>query len=302
MLKSYLLAFVISLQALIGFNAGGQILGVENTPENTDLASSIETGQLDSRPVAESSLPLEIETINTEEIDYVKKLEDMGITLHPGTDFAADSSETPITLNRCASLVYNTFEAMPEDTVSKVKNLTLYFNSTGRRGLGGGSTIILRCQNVTEQEMVSVLVHELGHIKDTGVMQGNFWAGESEFRDGKSSIFENDLSLEFYRISFENDQELKADSTDLDFVSGYAKTDPFEDFAETYNYYLLHGDNFRQLARNNEVLEKKYNFMKEKVFDGQEFDFQSEEDLSLLTKRKYDSTVIGYNLEKFLAI
>lgn len=302
MLKSYLLALIIGLQALVGFNTGNNLLGAQPLTEQNNWPSQNNQALLESRPVADVPLKIAASDQAGGEINYIGKLEDLGITLHPGTDYAADSVETPISLNRCASLVYRTFQVMPADTVEKVKNLTLYFNSTGRRGLGGGSTIILRCQDVTEEEMVSVLVHELGHIKDTAVFQGNFWAGESEFKDGKNSIYENDPSLEFYRISFENDKTLKADASDLDFVSGYAKEDPFEDFAETYNYYALHGDNFRTLIRHNEALEQKYNFMKEKVFDGKEFDFQSDSDLGLLTSREYDSTVIGYNLEKFLAI
>jgi hypothetical protein len=281
MLKSYLLSLLIGLQTLFGANSANL--------------------SLDNRPVAGEGSPTETSIIESKSGDFTAKLQEMGITLHPGTDFTADSLETPISLNHCASLVYKTFQLIPADTINKVKNLTLYFNSNGRRGLGGGSTIILRCQNVTDSELVSVLIHELGHIKDTGVMQGDFWAGESEFHDGKNKIYNNDQSLEFYRISFENEKLIKKEHTDLDFVSGYAKTDPFEDFAETYNYYLLHGDNFRKLIKNNQVLEKKYLFMKEKIFDGKEFDFKSQSDLSLLSSRKYDSTLIGYDLSEFLA-
>jgi len=281
MLKSYLLSLLIGFQTLFGANS---------TVTN-----------LDNRPVAGEGEPAETSIIESKSSDFTSKLQEMGVTLHPGTDFTADNQETPLSLNHCASLVYKTFLLIPVDTINKVKNLTLYFNSNGRRGLGGGSTIILRCQNVTDAELVSVLVHELGHIKDTGVMQGDFWSGESEFQDGKNKIYNNDQSLEFYRISFDNEKSIKKASTDLDFVSGYAKTDPFEDFAETYNYYLLHGDNFRKLISNNSVLEKKYLFMKENIFDGKEFNFQSQADLSLLSSRKYDSTLIGYDLGKFLA-
>lgn len=288
MLKTYLLAFGLITQLVMGW-------------------SSLDQSHYQDKQVAYRSTPVisdlpEIGMERGNELDYSKKIREMGITLHPGTDFTPDSVDNPISANRCASLVYRTLEVLPKEVVSNLKNLTFYFNSTGRRGLGGGSTIILRCDNVTDSELVGVLVHEMGHIEDTGVLNGDFWAGESEFRDGQNAIFKNDLSLDFYRISFADDKTIKADASDLDFVSGYAKTDPFEDFAESYNYYLLHGDNFRILAGNNEAMMKKYDFMREKVFNGREFDFQSVPDSGLLTTRKYDTTVIGYSLDDFLAI
>ncbi|MCC6643751.1 putative zinc-binding metallopeptidase, partial [Candidatus Peregrinibacteria bacterium] len=187
-------------------------------------------------------------------------------------------------------------------------NLTLYFSSTGRRGLGGGSTIILRCQNVTDSELVGVLVHELGHIKDTGVLKGDFWAGESEFKDGEKAIFQNDLSLDFYRISFANEKALKKGAVEKDFVSGYAMSDPFEDFAETYNFYILHGEQFRKMAEDNPNLQAKYDYMRDIVFEGREYGnyerISYDGDLSkeLLKKRNYDSTILEYNLKEFLAI
>lgn len=289
MIKTYLLAFGLVAQLLIGWSGLGP-----NQIEDKQVAYQ-------SSPVVKRELP-KIVTATGSDIDYSKKIQEMGITLHPGTDFTPDSENNPISANRCASLIYHTLEVLPKETVSNLKNLTLYFNSSGRRGLGGGSTIILRCENVTDAELVSVLVHEIGHIEDTGVLTGNFWAGESEFRDGKNPIYKDDASLDFYRISFQDDKTIKPEASDLDFVSGYAKTDPFEDFAETYNYYLLHGDNFRILAGNNDALMKKYNFMREKVFKGKEFDFQSVVDPGLLTTRNYDSTMLGYNLGNFLAI
>jgi hypothetical protein len=291
MMKTYFLAFGLIAQLWMGLSGLEQN---QNQVQDKQVAYR-------SSPVIKNEMP-KIVTAPGSDVNYDKKFEEMGITLHPGTDFAPDSLDDPISADRCASLVYRTLEVLPKETVSNLKNLTLYFNNTGRRGLGGGSTIILRCENVTDAELVSVLVHEMGHIEDTGVLKGNFWAGESEFRDGKNPIYNDDVSLDFYRISFKNDKTIMAKTSDLDFVSGYAKTDPFEDFAETYNYYLLQGNNFRILAGNNDALMKKYDFMREKVFNGREFDFQGVADSGLLTTRSYDSTMLGYNLKNFLAI
>ncbi len=272
----------------------GQVAGLDTEPKSAESTSYAATQQKVPRIV--------IADVNDQEQDFQKKIEQLGITLHPGTDYTADSKSDPISMNHCAELVYQTLKVMPEETVGKLKNLTLYFNASGRRGLGGGSTIILRCQNVTDEELVSVLVHELGHIEDTAVMKGNFWAGESEFMDGKNAIYEDDASLDFYRISFKDEKTLIAGASDMDFVSGYAKSDPFEDCAESYNFYLLHGGEFRKFADNNLALAKKYSFLKEKVFGGREFGFDLKTEFAFADDRNYDSTVLDYRLKDFLAI
>lgn len=244
---------------------------------------------------------LEINTSELDEESFQKKLAKMGVTLHPGTDFAEDSVYNPISELHCSSLIYRVLTLIPQETAGQLTDLTFYFNDTGRRGLGGGSTIILRCQNVTDRELVSVFIHELGHIFDTGVLKGNFWAGESEFMDGKNPVYRDDLSLDFYRISFKNDKTLKAAANNLDFVSGYAMSDPFEDFAESYNFYLLHGDDFRYLAISNNALEQKYNFFKDKVFGGKEFNLNDGLQVGDDGNRSYDSTLLHYDLEQFLS-
>lgn len=233
------------------------------------------------------------------EEEYAAQLEALGITLHPGTDYTEDSKSSPSSLNHCKSLVYRTLKSLPSEPVKKLKNLTLNFSDEGRRGLGGGSTIILRCKDVTDEELVGVLVHEMGHIMDTGVMNGT--KGKSNFMDGDNVVAKNDPSAYFYSLSFEDEQTLKEDSSELDFVSGYAMSDPFEDFAETYAYYVLHGIEFRYLAIDNEVLQKKYDFMKKRVFKGEEY-YNGGEDKVDVTVRSYDVTVLPYDMEKFFTI
>jgi hypothetical protein len=238
---------------------------------------------------------------NFDEADYEKQLSDLGITLHPGTSYAPGSKSSPSSLKHCESLVYRTLNSLPIEATSQLKNLTLYFSEDGRRGLGGGSTIILRCQNVTDEELVAVLVHEMGHITDTGVMVGTESAGESGFMDGSNPVYSDDPSVAFYNLSFSSETAKLPTATDLDFVSGYAQTDPFEDFAETYTYYLLHGKEFRELAKVNLTLAKKYNFLKNNVFKGEEYDNGSESEVKILD-RQYDVTVLPYEMNKFFVI
>lgn len=230
------------------------------------------------------------------------RLEEMGIVLHPGSDYKPGADGTDRSLNHCKSLVYKTLKKLPDEPVDKLKHLTLYFSDTGRRGLGGGNTVILRCQNVSDEELVAVLVHEMGHIMDTGVMNGNFTSGASAYSDGNSRIYLDDPSVEFYNISWEREDKIRLKSNKYDFVSGYAMTDPFEDFAESYAYYILHGEEFRILATKNNKLKSKYEFLKEKVFYGVEYGLDVELEVFNTAKRHYDVTVLQYDLDNFFLI
>lgn len=232
------------------------------------------------------------------EVDYSKALDNLGINLHPGSSYKEESKSSESSLNHCKALAYQTLASLPDDHREHLQHLTLYF-AEGRRGLGGGSTVILRCSDVTDKELVSVFVHEMGHIVDTGLYTGTHTAGKSEFTDGKIPVYNDDLSLRFYRISWENEKEMKLDAQKLDFVTGYAMTNPFEDFAETYNFYIIHGAAFRELALYNRQLWRKYMFMKYYVFKGNEFDNGLYTPDKYFT-RNYDSTVLNYDMDKFL--
>ena len=236
----------------------------------------------------------------SDEESYAQEFDSLGIALHPGNTYKPESNGSPRSLNRCKSLVYRTLKSLPSEPVKHLKNLTLYFSDTGRRGLGGGDTIILRCQNVTDEELVGVLVHEIGHIMDTGVMKGTRDTGISSFMDGAKPVYEDDPSLNFYRLGWADEKTVRWNVTDKDFVSGYAMTDPYEDFAETYAFYILHGNEFRELMQHNDILKKKYTFLKTRVFDGKEY-FNGKDETEA-DERHYDVTVLPYDITKFFAV
>lgn len=231
------------------------------------------------------------------EVDYSKALDNLGINLHPGSSYKKESKSSESSLNYCKALVYRTLVSLPDDHRGHLQHLTLYF-ADGRRGLGGGSTVILRCSDVTNKELVSVLVHEMGHVVDTGLYTGTPRAGRSEFMDGNIPVYNDDLSLRFYRISWENETRMRPGAQKTDFVTGYAMTNPFEDFAETYNFYILHGNRFRQMAMYNNQLWRKYMFMKYYIFRGIEFDNDSSVEVDYFT-RNYDSTILDYDINSF---
>ena len=233
---------------------------------------------------------------------FAARLETMDIQLHPGTEERADSSPTPFAETQCKAIVYKTLQALPKTHTQYLNHLTLFFTPDGSRGQGSSNVLILRCLNITNSELTGVAVHEMGHITDLGFLQSTQFAQETEFLDFEDPVYADDPSATFYRITWLSSTERTPDSSPLDFVTGYAMEDPFEDFAESYAFYVLQGPSFRYLARTNTRLQQKYDFMKNSVFNGQEFGRQEIATNGLFDLyRNYDSTILEYDLNEFWA-
>jgi hypothetical protein len=199
-------------------------------------------------------------------------------------------------LTHCKALVEQTLRALPNELTASLDDLTLFFSNRNPRGLSNSHVLELRCAGLSDSEIVSVLVHELGHVTDLGAFTGNS-PNPSGFRDGHIVIRADDASAKFYALSWTDEKTKKFSANRLDFVSGYASTDPFEDFAESFDFYILHGTDFRMLAGESKVLQAKYDFLKNQVFAGQEFNSAV---ASKANKRAWDTTLLEFNLAAFL--
>ncbi len=140
-----------------------------------------------------------------------------------------------------------------------------YDKHPANRGLGGESTVIIT-GNVPDKEFMALLIHECGHVTDLGGLRGNDTRRPTNFFDGSTPIYGNDPSVQFYQISWMTPKIIIPGLGDADFVSGYAMSDPFEDFAETFAYFALQRKEFARLATKNNVLKAKYDFMATFVF------------------------------------
>jgi len=187
---------------------------------------------------------------------------------------------------------------LPSAHVETVKNITLDYSPEAHRGLGGGSLIILRAINMTSEEFVGVLIHEVAHNVDYGFLVPQQETRPSEFNDAGQTLYESDPSVDFYRLSWTSNTQHHAESSHVDFVSGYAMSDPFEDFAESYIYYVLHQKDFKTLATRSAVLQAKYDFMREVVFKNQTFDMADGE--IEMDQEIWDTTVLPYDLGEFM--
>jgi|GEM_PF-289238 hypothetical protein len=201
-------------------------------------------------------------------------------------------------LKYCESRIYDAYRVFPAAHRSELKRLMFLWTANTQRGLGGDGAIHLKCNDISDEELTSVFVHEMGHIVDTGVLGGHSAAGMSAYVDPRSSVFKDDPSIDFYSVSWRSAKAVHKGSTANDFVTIYGMSNPFEDFAETYNFYLLHGSQFKFMASSNKRLGAKYDYMKRRIFDGKEF---ANNDFKLNSKRRnYDSTLLPFSLANFV--
>jgi hypothetical protein len=221
---------------------------------------------------------------------------EMGINLHESGYPSDNSSQNSI--NYCKKLAYEGLSNFPTYHVKGLNDLTLTLKSEGKRGMAGNGRMILRCENLDDSEFVAVLTHEMGHIVDGSYLTGN--SGEkSEFIDLGKSVFSSDKSVEYYELSWKNNSNWKTGVTENDFCSSYGGTDPYEDFAECYIYYILHGEEFEKSSGSNLVLKQKYEFMKNNVFAGMTYDYDKGQNLAS-TSLPSDVVRLSYDYDLFI--
>lgn len=185
-----------------------------------------------------------------------------------------------------------TLEILPSWHTRSLKSLEIYNDTNISRGLSSSSKIILHTNSIdSTDELKSVLIHEMGHIVDLGGFKGRT-GHKTNFKDGPKNILSDDLSLKFYQISWTKSDKKRSDSQQQDFVSGYAQYDCFEDFAESYLMYRLHGEKFRHLMQDSDALKKKYSFLKKYVF--QDSEFNTDKTIADFTP-KFDTTLLALN-------
>jgi hypothetical protein len=130
--------------------------------------------------------------------------------------------------------------------------LTVDNNRTSPRGQMTNESVILSGRIKSLSEMAKVLVHELGHMIDIYLLRTK-WATP-------------DPSKNYYAISWSEPTVLLSGAQASDFVSGYAATNQYEDFAEAFAMYVFHNTTFLERAQQSSALQQKYDFMKERVF------------------------------------
>ena len=138
---------------------------------------------------------------------------------------------------------------------------------------------------MTTNESLSVAIHEFWHYIDI------YFLRKSLFRD---------VSDYFYTISWQSTSVLHPWSNQDDFVSGYAMTNKYEDFAESFVYYMLHNADFLSKSSHSLYLLKKYNFFSKYVFKQYEFFNTNFSTMQKIKPYYWDITKIDFDMQNFL--
>ena len=155
-----------------------------------------------------------------------------------------------------AELLYT----IPDKVLESMKGKTFYFSTENGRGLALISSHYRSIENMNDGMIIEQninphsVIHEVGHSLDFDKYYDNY-----QNHSIKNSLFEVVL-----------DEQNYLDLPD-GYVSYYSLTDSVENFAEHLAFYVVSGDEFREMAQNDVLLEKKYNFLKNYVFDEIEY-------------------------------
>ncbi len=140
-------------------------------------------------------------------------------------------------------------------------------------------------QQMEEDELLAIFIHELSHYIDLYFLERIDW---------------EDVSNEFYDISWYSTIVMNPWLQGKDFVSGYAMTNKYEDFAESLAYYVFHNDDFVVKTQDSDILNSKYRFIQNAIFRDNSFvwtDFSSQNTI----KNYYrDITKIHFSQKNFL--
>ncbi len=174
-----------------------------------------------------------------------------------------------ITLRPTDARVARSFQEAIETTLSsrrfseRAKDVMIILDADRDepRGQATGRTVTLALSMDDIDEFSKVLVHEIGHVVDIRYFTKN--------------VFGFDRSRDFYAISWTDAMVKRSEAELSDFPSGYALSNQYEDFAESFAYYVFHNDEFRARTRDNPAMRRKYEFLSKYVFSDASFQFTS---------------------------
>ena len=149
------------------------------------------------------------------------------------------------------------------NVTNKLYYIKIQKGKTWRRWYAWHHSLVMNIKENTEyNNFYEVLTHELWHIVDLWILEWSSKIKSSIFKEyGRENFKINDPSLNFYKLCFVSEKVKKPSIYTKDFVGWYAMTNVFEDFAETFNMYVNHNYVFKQMAKESNVLQKKYNFL-----------------------------------------
>lgn len=165
-------------------------------------------------------------------------------------------------------------------------NIELYQSIIDVRGrMKNGVIQMFGVRDMSEEEFLSVLIHEFAHYLDIYYF---------------SRDFGQDISTLFYDTSWESTTIIRPWQQQSDFVSGYSMTNKYEDFWESMTYYILHNKDFLEKSKDSVNLKKKYDFFWEYLFKNGEFIDTDFSPRNIVKSYYWDITKIEIDINNFL--
>lgn len=140
-----------------------------------------------------------------------------------------------------------------------------------------GRRLTLGLEGIGPEELTALLIHEGSHHYDLT-------------RHTDRSVFA--------RISWQTDDIKKPDAQLIDFVSGYALTNSYEDFAESVTFFLLFEREFFERAQKSAILMQKYQHIQQ-IFAPTGRDVLTSYASGALAMYHWDTTRIPFDQKKY---
>jgi len=153
------------------------------------------------------------------------------------------------------------------------------YSTSGKYWLGYDSQCNAIIENIVNLPyddflLVKTMVHEYAHLLDA--FDNAF--GKIDTSDFYNISFDiSDARDGFYKVRIDINDEEKLKQHFFSYGEGWGNPNypnyrtPYEDFAVTVEMYVVNGIVFRDYVKDKPLLQKKYNWIKENVFDGKEF-------------------------------
>ncbi len=163
------------------------------------------------------------------------------------------------------------FYKIPESILKVGWGKTIYFSHQSGRSYSVLASFpeqqILEGLNrglILEQPLsAETAVHEFGHLVDYHGIRGIY---EDE-QDLWSSIEAERAEIFAVGMPYEPQRA----TPPAGYMDVYSTANDAENFAQHFMYYILHGVEFREKAASDPLLQRKYNFFKDKLFESKEY-------------------------------
>ncbi len=155
---------------------------------------------------------------------------------------------------------------IPDNVLVVMAGKTIYFSTEDGRSFSVFASWVDNPPSrgfIIEQNVRAVtVIHELGHIVDVHGIQGYFMDEQNVFSYAKED------RNKIFQVALKNKPN---DKEKLGYITSYSSYNDLENFADHYAYYVVYPNVFQDEMKNDPLLVKKYEFLRDFIFNGKEF-------------------------------